>query len=49
VKQQNLPDSLSGKRYYSPSDQGFEYEVARRLKGWLETEGEQEKEGDSKI
>ena len=34
VKQQNLPDALKGKRYYSPSDQGFEKEVKRRLKGW---------------
>jgi putative ATPase len=48
VKQQNLPDGLNGKRYYSPSDQGFENEVERRLKGWHETEGKQEKEGDGK-
>jgi putative ATPase len=34
VKQQNLPDALKGKRYYSPSDQGFEKEVKRRLKEW---------------
>jgi putative ATPase len=48
VKQQNLPDGLNGKRYYSPSDQGFENEVERRLKGWHETEGKEEKEGDGK-
>ncbi|MGB2853990.1 MAG: replication-associated recombination protein A [Dehalococcoidia bacterium] len=34
VEQQNLPDSLQGKRYYTPSDQGFEKEIARRLKAW---------------
>jgi putative ATPase len=36
VKQQNLPDALRGKRYYSPSDQGFEKEIERRLKVWWE-------------
>ena len=34
VKQQNLPDSLQGKRYYTPSDQGYEKEVWARLKAW---------------
>ncbi|MFC2062755.1 replication-associated recombination protein A [Chloroflexota bacterium] len=34
VEQQNLPDSLKGKRYYTPSDQGFEKEVVARLKNW---------------
>jgi len=37
VEQQNLPDSLQGKRYYSPSDQGFEKEVERRIKTWWGT------------
>jgi len=32
VKQQNLPPSLQGKRYYIPSDQGYEKEIADRLK-----------------
>ena len=36
VEQQNLPDSLQGKRYYSPSDQGLEKEIERRLKAWRE-------------
>ncbi|MEW6034832.1 MAG: replication-associated recombination protein A [Chloroflexota bacterium] len=35
VRQQNLPDNLLGRRYYSPGDQGFEAEVARRLKRWF--------------
>jgi len=37
VQQQNLPDSLKGKRYYTPSDQGYEKEVAYQLKAWLRT------------
>jgi putative ATPase len=37
VEQQNLPDSLQGKRYYSPSEQGFEKEIVRRLKAWWGT------------
>ena len=31
---QNLPDSLKERRYYRPSDQGYEREVAQRLKEW---------------
>ncbi len=34
VKQQNLPPSLQGKRYYTPGDQGYEKEIADRLKKW---------------
>ena len=34
VKQQNLPPSLQGKRYYVPGDQGYEKEIADRLKRW---------------
>jgi len=34
VEQQNLPDSLQGKRYYSPSDQGYEKTIIARLKAW---------------
>ena len=30
----NLPPSLKGRRYYTPGDQGFEAEVAERLKRW---------------
>jgi len=41
VKQQNLPSSLQGKRYYVPTEQGYEKEVADRLKKWW---GESHKE-----
>ena len=34
VEQQNLPDSLQGKKYYTPSDQGYEKQVLNRLKAW---------------
>ena len=34
VEQQNLPDSLQGKKYYTPSDQGYEKQVINRLKAW---------------
>jgi len=34
VQQQHLPDSLKGKRYYTPSDHGYEEQVAQRLKEW---------------
>ena len=31
---QNLPENLRGKRYYHPSEQGYEAEVSDRLKRW---------------
>jgi putative ATPase len=34
VRQQNLPPSLQGKRYYIPGDQGYEKEITARLKRW---------------
>jgi putative ATPase len=34
VRQQNLPPSLQGKRYYLPTEQGYEKEIADRLKKW---------------
>jgi putative ATPase len=34
VEQQNLPDAIKNKRYYFPSDQGFEKEIIGRLKLW---------------
>ncbi len=38
VRQQNLPPSLQGKRYYIPSDQGYEREIATRLQKWWKEE-----------
>jgi len=45
VEQQNLPNSLQGKKYYEPSDQGFEKEIEGRLKKWR---GREKSEGQTK-
>ena len=29
-----LPDSLAGRKYYTPTERGFEKEIKRRLDGW---------------
>jgi putative ATPase len=34
VRQQNLPDALTGTKFYEPSDQGFEKTVQARLRSW---------------
>jgi putative ATPase len=34
VREQYLPPALKGRRYYEPSDQGFEAEVEARLRAW---------------
>ena len=39
VEQKNLPDGLQGRRYYSPSDQGYERQVSERLKRWWRDRG----------
>jgi putative ATPase len=38
VRQDNLPPSLQGKRYYLPGEQGYEKEIAARLRKWWEEE-----------
>jgi putative ATPase len=43
VEQQNLPASLQGKHYYTPSDQGYEKQVSERLKGWRQDRGKRGK------
>ena len=40
---ENLPESLKGRRYYEPGDQGYEREAAERLRRWW-GEGEESKE-----
>jgi putative ATPase len=32
--QQHLPDELVGKRFYEPTDSGYEAEVRRRMAAW---------------
>jgi putative ATPase len=34
VRQQNLPESLKGRQFYEPGEQGFEKQILLRLKGW---------------
>jgi putative ATPase len=34
VRQQYLPDRLQGKRYYEPSEEGYEREIRRRIDDW---------------
>ncbi|MFC1990976.1 replication-associated recombination protein A [Chloroflexota bacterium] len=38
VEQQNLPESLKGKQFYTPSEQGFEKQIMSRLKAWWHRE-----------
>ncbi len=45
VDQEHMPDRLKGRRYYHPTDQGFEARISERLDAWrrrLEERGEQE-------
>ncbi len=39
-----LPASLSGRKYYRPTDRGFEKEIKRRLDGWEKIKAERRKE-----
>ena len=34
VEQQNLPDALKGRQYYTPSEQGYEKQIAAQLQKW---------------
>ncbi len=34
VEEEYLPENLKGRRYYEPTDEGFEKEVKRRLENW---------------
>ena len=45
VPQQYLPDGLQGRRYYEPSNQGYERVIKERLEGWKEKERTEGDEG----
>jgi len=47
VHQQYLPDSLKGKHYYTPGHQGYEEQVAARLKAWWQEAKQPEEEQPS--
>jgi putative ATPase len=36
VEQQHMPDNLRGRRYYQPTNRGYEAEIIERLRGWRE-------------
>jgi putative ATPase len=38
-----LPESLKDRRYYRPTDRGFEKEIRRRLEGWDEVKARRRK------
>ena len=44
---QNLPERLKGRHYYTPGDQGYEPEVAERLRRWWGTRGEERQSDDA--
>jgi len=40
IPQQYLPDHLLGKRFYQPSDQGYEINIAKRVEQWRKEQAE---------
>ncbi len=40
VDQEHLPEELKGRKYYSPSDSGYEKTIKERIKGWEEKKKE---------
>ncbi|MFO8143757.1 MAG: replication-associated recombination protein A, partial [Dehalococcoidales bacterium] len=47
IEQQNLPDSLRNRRYYTPGEQGYEKKVVERLKEWWHNFGKPPEAGES--
>ncbi len=48
VEQEFLPPSLKGRRYYEPSDQGYEKEAAERVRRWWkERKGGEPRQGST--
>ncbi|MFC1956451.1 replication-associated recombination protein A [Chloroflexota bacterium] len=45
VEQQNLPDSKQEKKFYTPGNQGYEKQVAARLKSWWQKKGKPDEPG----
>jgi putative ATPase len=39
VEEEYLPKSLQGRRFYVPGDQGFEKQIAARLRSWWLSKG----------
>ena len=47
VEQEHLPERLKGRRYYQPSDQGFEKEIGQRLAAWRAELAKRRSKGES--
>ncbi len=47
VQEDYLPDKLVGQRYYEPSDNGYEAQMAERLRRWRDSDPEQVKDDPS--
>jgi len=47
VEQEHLPERLKGRRYYHPSDQGFEKEIGQRLAAWRAELAKRRSKGES--
>jgi putative ATPase len=45
VEQQNLPDRIAGRKYYDPSDRGYEGDIGRRMAAWREILARKSPEG----
>ena len=45
AEQEHLPPGLRGRRYYTPSDQGYEQEIAARLEKWWGSRRKPKSEG----
>jgi putative ATPase len=43
IDQQHLPAELLGKRYYAPSDSGYERQIQARLKAWQDKSNERKR------
>jgi putative ATPase len=43
-----LPPSLAGRKYYRPTDRGFEKEIRRRLEGWERIKEERRTKGEDR-
>ncbi|HEY32307.1 MAG TPA: AAA family ATPase [Dehalococcoidia bacterium] len=49
VGQQNLPDSLQGKKFYQPGDQGYEKQVVARLNTWRPGKKQRVRKASNKV
>ncbi len=46
VDQVHLPEELKGRKYYSPSDSGYEKTIKERIEGWDEIKKEKRSKVD---